>query len=360
MSGLFTLNDDPLGKLDQGVLGGFGTGFIVGQSTTSGTVSGAQGFTGSVAGQSTSAGSASGFLGLAGSASGSSTTSGAANGAPLLSGFVNGSSLSSGTAIGTEGNTGSVTGASVSTGSAQGAPQLSGAADGASASSGTATGSPDVPPEPPTPPAPTPQQPEGFARWLWDNQPIRRPQPAPQPIPPKHATGGARGRSRATGNTVGTCGYAGAARGAVSVTGRCIGVRYPSDELVARWARQAMEHELLTIGVVVTEKRELPDNYRPALEDDVPEGRACGNCMFYDETNTNGDRAWCQQWNEYVRGDYYCNAWQADERTTVSDLEYRTFSADMTDVRAIEGGTGMQFGGWAWALRRAVFALAIH
>jgi uncharacterized protein len=100
--------------------------------------------------------------------------------------------------------------------------------------------------------------------------------------------------------------------------------------------------------IVVTEKRELPDNYRPALEDDVPEGRACGNCMFYDETNTNGDRAWCQQWNEYVRGDYYCNAWQADERTTVSDLEYRTFSADMTDVRAIEGGTGMQFGGWAW------------
>jgi hypothetical protein len=61
MSGLFTLNDDPLGKLDQGVLGGFGTGFIVGQSTTSGTASGAQGFTGSVAGQSTSAGSASGF-----------------------------------------------------------------------------------------------------------------------------------------------------------------------------------------------------------------------------------------------------------------------------------------------------------
>jgi hypothetical protein len=30
-------------------------------------------------------------------------------------------------------------------------------------------------------------------------------------------------------------------------------------------------------------ERALPDNYRPALSDDVPEGRACGNCAFYDE-----------------------------------------------------------------------------
>jgi uncharacterized protein len=100
--------------------------------------------------------------------------------------------------------------------------------------------------------------------------------------------------------------------------------------------------------IVVTEKRELPDNYRPALEDDVPEGRACGNCMFYDETNTNGDRAWCQQWNEYVRGDYYCNAWQADERTTVSDIEFRTFDAAVTEIRAMDDGDGMTFGGYAW------------
>jgi uncharacterized protein len=98
----------------------------------------------------------------------------------------------------------------------------------------------------------------------------------------------------------------------------------------------------------MSEIRELPDNYRPALEDDVPEGRACGNCMFYDETNTNGDRAWCQQWNEYVRGDYYCNAWQADERTTVSDIEFRTFDAAVTEIRAMEDGDGMTFGGYAW------------
>lgn len=97
------------------------------------------------------------------------------------------------------------------------------------------------------------------------------------------------------------------------------------------------------------EQRELPDNYRPALEGDVPEGQACGNCAFYDESNTQGDRAWCQRWEEYVRGDYYCNAWQANERATdMSSLEFRTFEADVTEVRATEGGEGMTFGGYAW------------
>jgi len=60
-------------------------------------------------------------------------------------------------------------------------------------------------------------------------------------------------------------------------------------------------------------ERDLPDAYRPALSDDVPEGRACGNCRFYDETMVEGDRAWCSRWEEYVRGDYYCDAWEADE-----------------------------------------------
>jgi len=59
--------------------------------------------------------------------------------------------------------------------------------------------------------------------------------------------------------------------------------------------------------------RDLPDAYRPALEDDVPEGRACGNCLFYDETMTQDDMAWCRRWEEYVRGDYYCDAWQPRE-----------------------------------------------
>lgn len=61
--------------------------------------------------------------------------------------------------------------------------------------------------------------------------------------------------------------------------------------------------------------RELPDNYRPATSDDVPEGRACGNCEHYDDdiVNEDGVRAWCELWQDWVRGDHYCNRWMADD-----------------------------------------------
>ena len=61
----------------------------------------------------------------------------------------------------------------------------------------------------------------------------------------------------------------------------------------------------------------LPDNYRPSLSPDVPEGRACGNCFFFDETRLNdeGDEAWCEKWDAFVEGDNYCNAWQSNEDT---------------------------------------------
>lgn len=66
-------------------------------------------------------------------------------------------------------------------------------------------------------------------------------------------------------------------------------------------------------------ERVLPDNYRPALAADVPQGRACGNCYFYDENNlqeANGEiKAWCEKWDDYVRGDHYCNAWAPDEES---------------------------------------------
>jgi HK97 family phage prohead protease len=59
----------------------------------------------------------------------------------------------------------------------------------------------------------------------------------------------------------------------------------------------------------------LPDNYRPALAEDVPEGRACGNCFFFDESrlNAEGNKAWCERWDAFVDGGYYCNAWQAND-----------------------------------------------
>ena len=64
-------------------------------------------------------------------------------------------------------------------------------------------------------------------------------------------------------------------------------------------------------------ERALPDNYRPALSPDVPEGRACGNCHFYDESNVQGEgdnlKAYCERWDAYVNGGFYCNAWQPHE-----------------------------------------------
>lgn len=98
-------------------------------------------------------------------------------------------------------------------------------------------------------------------------------------------------------------------------------------------------------------RRALPDNYRPALEDDVPEGRACGNCFFYNESMIEGDRAYCDRWEEYVRGDYYCDAWQSkdeSERNLMSNVEFRTFDASICELRAAEDGDGMTFGGYAW------------
>ena len=63
------------------------------------------------------------------------------------------------------------------------------------------------------------------------------------------------------------------------------------------------------------ELRDLPDNYRPALAEDVPEGRACGNCFFFNEEKINeaGDKAWCERWEDFVDGGYYCNAWEPDD-----------------------------------------------
>lgn len=79
-------------------------------------------------------------------------------------------------------------------------------------------------------------------------------------------------------------------------------------------------------------QRVLPDNYRPALADNVPEGRACGNCFFYDESNVQGDKAWCERWDDYVDGGYYCNAWRADE---VDDNDQEDTEDDTDDERQV-------------------------
>ena len=70
------------------------------------------------------------------------------------------------------------------------------------------------------------------------------------------------------------------------------------------------------------EARELPENYRPALAEGVPEGRACGNCYFYNELKVNdtGDKAYCEKWDDYVRGDHYCNAWHHEEEQSRQEI----------------------------------------
>jgi HK97 family phage prohead protease len=72
---------------------------------------------------------------------------------------------------------------------------------------------------------------------------------------------------------------------------------------------------LTKIDELRSEQRDLPDNYRPALAEDVPEGRACGNCFFFNEERQNeeGTKAWCEKWEDFVDGGYYCNGWDAKE-----------------------------------------------
>ena len=70
-----------------------------------------------------------------------------------------------------------------------------------------------------------------------------------------------------------------------------------------------------------SEKRDLPENYRPATSDDVPEGRACGNCIFFNEDRLDDEgRAWCERWDAFAEGGGYCNAWEPREESRQVDL----------------------------------------
>ena len=82
--------------------------------------------------------------------------------------------------------------------------------------------------------------------------------------------------------------------------------REAQDEMVALSAAQNME---------AGGEAGKPDNYRPALADDVPEGRACGNCKFFDESRVSpdGTQAWCTAWDDWCDGGFYCDSWEAKE-----------------------------------------------
>ena len=101
-------------------------------------------------------------------------------------------------------------------------------------------------------------------------------------------------------------------------------------------------------------KRQLPENYRPALAEDVPEGRACGNCFFYDESRVSpeGDKAYCDKWDEYVRGDHYCNAWENKEeerqevRADLANLQIGDYVRWDTEVANFMGAIVEIKGDW--------------
>jgi HK97 family phage prohead protease len=83
--------------------------------------------------------------------------------------------------------------------------------------------------------------------------------------------------------------------------------KIPTPKMIAFEVEELDEPDLDNEG-----EANLPDNYRPALSEDVPEGRACGNCFFFDESrvNADGDKAWCERWDAFVDGGNYCNTWQ--------------------------------------------------
>jgi hypothetical protein len=80
-------------------------------------------------------------------------------------------------------------------------------------------------------------------------------------------------------------------------------------ELLGCHRTQAQAQDQLTaINISEYGNRELPDNYRPASSADVPEGRNCANCYFY-------EAGYCSLWEDNVEADYYCNRWaQIEER----------------------------------------------
>jgi HK97 family phage prohead protease len=100
------------------------------------------------------------------------------------------------------------------------------------------------------------------------------------------------------------------------------------------------------------EARELPDNYRPATSEDVPEGRACGNCMFFDESDVAPDgRAFCTQWDEYVEGGFYCNAWEPSGRGYPDGDDERSVGMEVTPVQPRSKGADVEFRSFTGELR---------
>jgi hypothetical protein len=227
--GLFTLDSATRGVLGTDVLGGAGTGFVDGVSSSTGTATGAVGRIGTVSGTGLANGSATGAVGFAGVVAGVSASSGTVTGTENDQGIVSGVSVSSGTVVGVLAVAGVASGVSAPVGTVSGSPVLAGTVAGVSASSGSASGSPDGPPPP---------EPDSGAKFYV---------PEKMRVKATHRTGGAVGKSDTRNRIAGICAHVGYVRGSQSVYGRCSGIRYPSDELMRKWARTKRDNEDLVL-----------------------------------------------------------------------------------------------------------------
>jgi len=82
-------------------------------------------------------------------------------------------------------------------------------------------------------------------------------------------------------------------------------VKDADNELLGCHKTKSQAQEQLTaINISEYGTRALPQNYRPASSDDVPEGRNCANCSFY-------RAGYCELWEANVKANYYCNRWAA-------------------------------------------------
>lgn len=125
------------------------------------------------------------------------------------------------------------------------------------------------------------------------------------------------------GEAEGCSGYA-----VVKDDGEVIGCHTTKQEAIDQMVAVSIAEDMEPGGEY--SQRQLPNNYRPALSEDVPEGRACGNCYFYNDDLIQEDMAFCERWQEYVRGDYYCNAWRPDDLHEEEEEEF----ADRQDAPA--------------------------
>jgi len=93
----------------------------------------------------------------------------------------------------------------------------------------------------------------------------------------------------------------------------------------------------------------LPENYRPATSDDVPDGQACGNCVFFTAGEQDGDgNVWCSWWEGWVMANFYCNAWQSETALTADAAPARWEGVLAVEGAATGDGRLMEPGSLRW------------